>query len=358
MFKLTTGNIIDQQAEVLVNTVNCVGIMGKGIALQFKKAFPKNFNAYKSACDRNEVAPGHIFVFETGELYPRYIFNFPTKRHWRGKSKLEDIQSGMESLVTEINRLDIHSIAIPPLGSGLGGLDWDHVLPTIKKNLAELHDVDVTIFEPTETPDPMVMSRTLEIPKMNESRAAMIVLMNKYLQGFLDPFISLLEVQKLMYFLQISGEPLKLRFEKDYYGPYAQNLSPVLRLLEGHYIDGYGDGGNNPTKSLSLIAGALDDANLVLKEHPNTLNNINKVSALVEGFETFDGLELLASAHWLINEHSPSSSDELADLFYEWNDNKKRFSKRQIEKATSRLQNTGWIQPLTNNEDNNNQSSN
>jgi O-acetyl-ADP-ribose deacetylase (regulator of RNase III) len=126
MMEYKKGDLLAEDADALVNTVNCVGSMGRGIALQFKKAWPESFQAYAAACKREEVRPGRMFVFETGALTPpRYIINFPTKRHWRGKSRMEDIESGLEALVEEIRHRGIRSIAIPPLGAGLGGLDWD-----------------------------------------------------------------------------------------------------------------------------------------------------------------------------------------------------------------------------------------
>jgi O-acetyl-ADP-ribose deacetylase (regulator of RNase III) len=139
MIEYVSGNILDADAEALVNTVNCVGIMGRGMALQFKDRFRENFSAYKRACDRKELQPGRMFVFETGYVTnPKYIINFPTKRHWRGKSRIEDIESGLEALVQEILKRRIGSIAIPPLGSGLGGLDWSEVRPRIEKALRGL----------------------------------------------------------------------------------------------------------------------------------------------------------------------------------------------------------------------------
>ena len=122
MIEYKRGDILAEDAEALVNTVNTVGVMGGGIALQFKKAFPANFKAYAATCKRGDVQPGRMFVFETGQLTnPRYIINFPTKRHWRGKSRMEDIDAGLEALVKEVRDRGIRSIAIPPLGSGLGG---------------------------------------------------------------------------------------------------------------------------------------------------------------------------------------------------------------------------------------------
>ncbi len=149
MIRSIDGDLLKADAEALVNPVNCVGVMGKGLALQFKKAFRKNFEAYAAACRRGEVEPGRMFVFETERLInPRYVINFPTKRHWRDQSRLEDIQSGLVALSAEVRDRDIRSIAIPRLGSGLGGLDWSEVRPLIEEAMAPLAGVEVLIFEP------------------------------------------------------------------------------------------------------------------------------------------------------------------------------------------------------------------
>lgn len=149
MIEYKHGDILREDAEALINTVNCMGIMGRGIALQFKNAFPENFKAYAKACKQNEVQPGKMFVFETGQLTnPRYIINFPTKRHWRGKSRIEDIETGLQTLIDTIHKYNIRSIAIPPLGSGLGGLDWSIVKSRIEDTLKALIDVRIIIYEP------------------------------------------------------------------------------------------------------------------------------------------------------------------------------------------------------------------
>ena len=149
MIRFTTGDILAEDAEALVNTVNCVGVMGRGIALQFKKAFPANFRVYAKACRRGEVRPGRMFVFETGTLTnPRFIINFPSKRHWRGNSRIEDIEAGLKDLATVIRQRDIRSIAVPPLGAGLGGLEWSDVRPRIEAALHGFNDLQVVVFEP------------------------------------------------------------------------------------------------------------------------------------------------------------------------------------------------------------------
>jgi O-acetyl-ADP-ribose deacetylase (regulator of RNase III) len=149
MFEFKQGNLLEEKAEALVNTVNCVGVMGKGIALQFKQAYPENFRHYEKACKASEVQPGQMFTVATGSLLnPRYIINFPTKRHWRNNSKIEDIKSGLVALVQQVQRLDITSIAMPALGCGNGGLNWANVKPLIESAFAQLPDVQVIIFEP------------------------------------------------------------------------------------------------------------------------------------------------------------------------------------------------------------------
>ena len=154
MIRFKAGDILAEDVEALVNTVNCVGVMGRGVALQFKKAFPENFRAYAEACKRGEVRPGHMFVFETRALTnPRYIVNFPTKRHWRGNSRIEDIEAGLADLARTIRERDIRSIAVPPLGSGLGGLRWKAVRRHIEDALRGFDNVEIVVFEPNGAPE-------------------------------------------------------------------------------------------------------------------------------------------------------------------------------------------------------------
>lgn len=153
MIELVKGDILGADAEALVNTVNCAGVMGKGLALQFKRAFPANFNAYVTACHGGEVVPGRMLIFDLGRAAsPRYVFNFPTKRHWRDKSLISDIQSGLKALVADVRRLGVCSIAIPPLGCGLGGLDWGQVRPMVEQAFSEAPEVHVLFFEPSGVP--------------------------------------------------------------------------------------------------------------------------------------------------------------------------------------------------------------
>ena len=345
MIEYKTGDITREGTEALVNTVNCVGFMGKGVALRFKEVFPENFKVYKEACEHEQVQPGRMLVFETGSpVNPRYIINFPTKRHWRGKSRMEDIESGLRALTEEIRHRGIRSIAIPPLGSGFGGLEWTEVRPRIEAALLGLDDLLVTLYEPSGAFDNPVVPRNRPVPKMTAGRAALIGLINRYLTGLLDPFVTLLEVQKLMYFMQEAGENLRLRFEKGHYGPYAGNLGHVLERLEGHFISGY-DGRDIPGKMIALVPGATLDAEVFLEAYPKTRVRFERVSDLVDGFESSFGLELLSTVHWVA---SPSMRPaEVIDHVYAWNEQKRQFSERQIRLALEILQQKGWLERWT-----------
>ena len=344
MVKYKTGNILIEDAEAIINTVNCVGVMGRGIALQFKKAFPENFKAYVAACKRGEVQPGHMFVFDLdGLTNPRYIINFPTKRHWRGKSRMEDIEAGLVALAKEIRQRGIKSVAVPPLGSGLGGLEWSQVRQRIEQALTDLDDVRIVIFEPKGAPKADKMVRNREVPNMTPGRAALIELIHRYLGGLLDPFVTLLEVHKLMYFMQEAGEPLRLEFNKAPYGPYAENLRHVLNALEGHMVSGYADGGDAPNKPLQLVPGAIEDATAFLEQHGETRERFDRVANLVEGFESPFGLELLSTVHWIVKHETAHSVDDVIQHIYAWDGRKRQFSPRQVSLAIEVLSHKGWI---------------
>jgi O-acetyl-ADP-ribose deacetylase (regulator of RNase III) len=338
--ELRIGDIFKADADAIVNTVNCVGIMGRGIALQFKNAYPANFKAYKAACDAEQVQPGRMFVFETGKFTPRFIINFPTKRHWKGKSRIEDIESGLIALGEEIASRGIKSVAIPPLGAGLGGLDWDDVLPRIKAALQEISGVDVVIFEPKGPPDTV---RASSVPDMTTGRASLVTLMHRYLQGLMDPFVTLIEVQKLMYFMQEAGQPLRLNYVKHHYGPYANNLAHVLHRIEGYFVAGYKDGGDQPDKELTIVPGAIEEAEKALAHEPHTHGNFNRVADLVDGFETPYGLELLATVHWVATREGATSYEAVVERVRNWNERKRAFTPRQVGIAFDTLKSKGWL---------------
>ena len=343
MIEFKSGDILTTDAEALVNTVNCVGIMGRGIALQFKNAFPANFKAYAAACQRREVRPGRMFVYDTGYASnPKHIINFPTKRHWRGKSRLEDIESGLGALVLEIELRGIRSIALPPLGAGLGGLDWPDVRSRIESAFRNVVGVHVTVLEPRVEASEYVNPST-NVPNMTPGRAALLGLMERYLAGLMDPFVTLLEVHKLMYFMQEAGEELKLRYVKAPYGPYAENLRHVLQQIDGHFVSGYSDGGDAPDKPLSLVPGAAEEAAAFLACHEAVQERFTRVAQLVEGFETPFGLELLATVHWVAKETGELSAERVIEQVYGWGQRKRQFTPRQIGLALDLLIKKGWL---------------
>ncbi len=349
MIEIAGGNILEADAEALVNTVNCVGFMGKGIALQFKQAFPANFRAYELACHAGKVVPGSMFIYDNGRLInPRYLINFPTKRHWRGKSLIGDIRSGLRALTADVRRLGVRSIAIPPLGCGLGGLDWGEVRPLIEDAFTQLQDVRVLLFEPGGAPHAKSMPVRTERPRMTPARALFIRLMDAY--AALQYSRTLLEVQKLAYFLQEAGESLRLNYEAGHYGPYAANLNKVLELMEGHFIRGYGDS-QRPDAEIELLPGSVEEATEFLADRADSLHRLELVAELIEGFETPYGMELLATVHWVANRGGPKSdapahsAEEAVGQIHAWNPRKQQvFKPEHIRTAWLQLTERGWMQ--------------
>lgn len=344
MIELKHNDIVTADVEALVNTVNCVGVMGRGIALQFRKAFPENFEAYKAMCDRGELRPGKLFVYTQDQLTnPRYIINFATKDHWKGQSRLDYIDSGLKDLVQEVQRRGIRSIAIPPLGCGLGGLRWSDVRPRIERAFSALPDVRVLLYEPSGAPQASDMVKAAQAPKMTVGRAALLGLMNQYLAALMDPFVSLLEIHKLMYFMQEAGEKLRLQYSKGTYGPYAENLRHVLNVIEGHFIRGYGDAEDAPGMQIELVQDAVSQARAFLQYHPDTHKRFDRVADLVEGFETPFGMELLATVHWVATREESVTVDEAIEKTYAWNSRKRMFDPAQIRITWEILQQKGWL---------------
>ncbi len=340
MIEFLTGNLLDADVDALVNTVNTKGVMGKGVALQFKRAYPENYKAYRKACAAGEVKLGRMFVFPTGQLQrPRLIVNFPTKGHWKSRSRLADIEEGLRDLRRVLIEQDVDSLALPPLGCGLGGLSWAEVRPRIEQALADL-PIRVLVFEPHGAPTPETMPQVRERPRMTAFRATLIWLLDRYLAP--GESASPLEVQKLLYFLQEAGEPLGLQFAKLHYGPYADAVRHAVERLEGHYLSGYGDGTGDT--SVQLLAGASIEAQAFLEDHPNTFERYARVARLIDGFETPYGLELLASTHWVATREDAPSPGAAAELVRDWSQRKGRlFTDEHVLVAWQRLEDGGWL---------------
>lgn len=342
------GNLLQADVDALVNTVNTQGVMGKGIAAQFKRAYPNVFKSYSHACKAGEVRLGQMHVVDLGNLAggPRWVINFPTKGHWKANSRLEDIRSGLKDLVRVIRELEIDSVALPPLGCGNGGLRWSEVKPMIQEELASIPEVRVELYAPDGAPAAEEMPNHTSKPALTLASASLVALVDRYRAGLLDPCVRLLEVHKLMYFLQEAGEHrLKLNYSAGPYGPYAENLRHVLAKIEGHWIWGYADGGDSPYKVIDLADGASEQAAEFIASEFSAAGRMQRVAALIEGYEDPYGLELLGTVHWLMCRSSEVRDDPEAAVtaVRGWNDRKASVMKPEhIKKAWSRLTEHRW----------------
>jgi len=201
----------------------------------------------------------------------------------------------------------------------------------------------VTVFEPDGQVAVMPSGSASRVPAMTPGRAALIGLMQRYLDGLMDPIVTLLEVHKLMYFMQEAGEPLRLRYLAGPYGPYAENLRHVLQAVDGHFVSGYTDGGDEPGKQLELVPGASDRASSVLDRQPETRARFERVARLVQGFESPFGLELLATVHWIVTREGATAGAEIVARAYQWAERKRQFSDRQLRLAIEVLVEQGWL---------------
>lgn len=345
--KEVEGDLLAVEADALVNTVNCVGVMGKGVALQFKRRFPDMFRAYKHACDRGEVRLGRMWVWETGLLEgPRYIINFPTKDHWKGRSRLEWIRDGLVDLRRVIAGLELESVALPPLGAGNGGLDWADVEPLIQDALAELPTA-VSVFPPSGG------ARRVEGRvriQMSRSRALVLSLMSGYARKReqIEPWddargVSHLEIQKLMYFADIIDPTLRLDFSQGRYGPYSDKVRIVLQEMEGRYVDGFGDGTG---KALSLDPirstpeGERELSRFLMTANGRRVADLaSRVLVYTDGFEDPYGVELLASTLFVAQETRSTDPVVVASGVRGWTERKgKLFTDEDVATALNHLE--------------------
>ena len=306
MIRFAEGNLLDAKVDALVNTVNTVGVMGKGIALMFKDAYPENFRAYAAACKAGEVEVGRMFVTARDDLVdgPRWIVNFPTKNHWRHPSRIEWIEAGLADLVAFVTRHGVRSIALPPLGSGNGGLEWQAVRPLIEAAFQSIPEVDAVVFEPTR--EYQNVAKRSGVETLTAPRALVAEMVRRY--GIMGIDCSLLEIQKLAYFAERARErsgaalSLDFRFEARQYGPYSEGLKHLLDGLDGSYLhcekriadaerlDAVWFDDDRRDRLAAYLASAGKAVRPVL----------DAASAIVDGFESPLGLELLATIDWLI----------------------------------------------------------
>lgn len=346
MIKIVTGNLLEADADAYVNTVNTVGVMGKGIALQFKRRFPDNFKAYAHACKSDSVKIGRMFVHDRGQVSrPRFIVNFPTKNHWRGGSRLSYIQDGLVDLVAQIKNFEIRVIAIPALGCSNGGLAWTDVRQLIRDALEPIKNLDVLLYAPQFDTQPVEIAKTHKAPRLTVNAALILKAFELYCAaGYV---LGRTVAQKLGYFIQASGKDMKLAFDKRQFGPYSEGLTHYVESFEGHYIEGFGDR-SRPSRMI-LKLGVVEGVNTVLEEDASAddRETVEKIAELIEGFETPYGMELLASLHWLNSQEDAGELAVAKELLAHWSQRKAHiYPDHHIEIAWQHLKELGWLNTL------------
>ena len=323
MIHYKTGNLLESEAEALVNTVNTMGVMGKGIALQFKNMFPNNFKLYSHACKNNEVKVGKLFITEEEALLAgkKIIINFPTKTNWRLPSEYQYIESGLVDLVLAIKERNIKSIAIPPLGSGNGGLDWNKVKLLLEKYLGDL-DCQIYVYEPSS-----VIQEALkkERVKLTPARAMLLSVLYELVRN--GEFVSEFSSEKIAYFLQRFGasDTFKLEFQPNFYGPYSGKVKHVLYYLNGSYIMGYSSKDKKPFEELGLTPDGESEVNDFLSIPENSVYKaiVEKTKSFLAGFYSPFGLELLSTIDFIIFEKNAKTSEAITKELENWSDRKK-----------------------------------
>ena len=322
MIKYLTGNLFDSKADALVNTVNTVGVMGKGIALQFKKLFPNNYKIYKDLCDNRAFKIGKLIVTKdqnvvTGE---KTIINFPTKKHWRSPSEYEFIEQGLDELIKVIKKNDIKSIAIPPLGSGNGGLQWFKVKEIISKKLSTVNDCKIYVYEPNSEVKEILRKERV---KLTPARAMLLYMLFELVKN--GEFVSEFASEKVCYFLQRFGAEkyFHLKYSPNFYGPYSGKVRHVLNYLNGSYLMGYAGKDKKPFEQLNLLVDSEKDVNDYINSNTELKEIVFQTKNFLEGFYSSFGLELLSTVDYISQEYKIFDKDLVKEKLYDWSDRKK-----------------------------------
>ena len=341
--KYKIGNLLESNSEALVNTVNTVGVMGKGIALQFKERFPQNYKVYAAACKNGEVEIGKMLVFKeitmNGE---KLIINFPTKTEWYKKSQYKYIEEGLKDLVKVIETYEVKSISIPPLGSGNGGLKWSNVKALMDKYLGNLANVEIIIYEPNDAVKEILQKEAQKNVELRPGRAMLLYALFQYEK--LGEVATVFAANKLAYFLQRSGESLRLKFVPFTYGPYAQAVEKVLYSLNGKYLKGMEQMEARPFEPLKLNYEKYNEVHDYIKKNLDTSQHqrLDNLFTIIDGFESTLSLEILSSIDFLLSENSKLNNEELLIRIQSWNDRKKELiDKDHIDIAVKHLSEYG-----------------
>ncbi len=339
MIYFITGDLLSSDAQALVNTVNTVGVMGKGIALQFKERFPLNFKRYKDACKAGELQPGKLLVVrETSIDGEKIIINFPTKTDWKQRSSYAYIEAGLQDLVRVIEQETIQSIAIPPLGCGNGGLKWEKVRPMMEQYLGSL-PIEVSIYEPNEAIKQVLQKQeTKKTVQLSTARAMLLYAVFSY--ESMGEHASLFVANKLAYFLQRLGENLRLNFKPHHYGPYANEVGHVLYKLNGAYMMGMEQNEIKAFESLQLRYDKLDEVRDYVNNslQPEQRQRLKNLLTLIAGFQSALSLEVLASVDFIQAQEGITSVEDVFARLQNWSDRKKRLIKeRHVAIAVEQL---------------------
>ena len=321
MIKYIKGNILESQAQALVNTVNTVGVMGKGIALQFKKVFPNNYKAYIEAYKKNEIKIGTLFVYEDSNVISgkKIIINFPTKTTWRKPSEYEYIEKGLNNLLEIIHQHNIKSIAIPPLGAGNGGLEWEKVKKMIHDKLKD-KNINIFIYEPTKQIKEHLKKERV---KLTNARALLLYVLYDLVRN--GEYISEFSSEKVCYFLQMFGAKkyFKLKYTPNFYGPYSGKVRYILNVLNGSYIMGYSDMNKKPFDPLTLLSDGYETVNKYINDNDELLDIAKKTTKFLNGFYSDFALELLSSVDYIASVNKTYDKDLIIKKLSEWNDRKR-----------------------------------
>ena len=321
MIKYIEGDILESNAQALVNTVNTVGVMGKGIALQFKNAFPNNFKAYLNACKRDEIRIGKLLVTRDSNLNTgdKIIVNFPTKKDWRKPSEYSFIEEGLTDLIRIIEKEQIESIALPPLGAGNGGLEWEKVKTIIEQRIGSLN-IEITVYEPSSHIKEYLKS---ERTKLTDARALLLYALYDLVRN--GEYVSEFSSEKICYFMQRFGAQkyFKLKYEPNFYGPYSGKIRYLLNTLNGSYIMGYSDMNKKPFEPLTLVADGYNMVVEYIESKPELKEITTKTAALLEGFYSDFALELLSSVDYIINTENVSEEQFVINKLNDWNNRKR-----------------------------------
>jgi O-acetyl-ADP-ribose deacetylase (regulator of RNase III) len=342
MIQYVTGNILESSAQALINTVNTLGVMGKGIALQFKKAFPNNYRAYADACKKEEVVIGKLFVTKDQNLAlgEKIIINFPTKKDWRKPSEYSFIDSGLTDLIKVIEEYQIKSIAIPPLGAGNGGLEWEKVKQIIEEKLSA-SNIEIFVYEPTVQIKEYLKKERV---KLTDARALLLYTLYDLVKN--GEYVSEFSSEKVCYFLQKFGAEkyLKLSYSPNFYGPYSGKVRFLLNALNGSYIMGYSDMNKKPFDPLTVVADGYNEVIHYIENKPELYDIAKKTIDFLNGFYSDFALELLSSIDYITTKNKTFDKDIISQKLEEWSDRKRSLfsNPKYIDVSIRHLQNSNF----------------